>query len=448
MHRISLVVLALAAAGCRAVPAEAPAAGPAPDAFAIVAEADRLSAGDLWPGFDPRTVPVAIVDGERTILFRHPSPPDGFAPVPGRADAWAYAGRHPAVTANSSAEIGGVATATLMPARAGATVRERAGVLIHEAFHVFQRARHPGWSANEVELFTYPVDDGELLLLRRMETEALRRALAGGEASRCWAHGAVYARRERLARMPAGAAAYERATEKNEGLANYVETRATGVPDSAIVPAGGFPARAVRERGYATGTAWARLLDRARPGWREELAREDSAALDEMLAASVASPHRFPCMLQDEREAMRSAATADVAALREERRERRRAFLDGGGWTLVVEAPGPLFPQGFDPLNVDVVAPGEVLHGRWLRLGNDRGTVEVMDRAALTESAGAHPLFNGVRRLVVAGLPDEPVVREADGTTRIDASGVTATLEDAAIERSGRTITIRMPPAP
>lgn len=82
----------------------------------MVDEADRLAARDLWPGFDPRTIPVAIYDGERTLLFRHPAPPAGFSPVFGRDGAWEHRGRYPSVTANSSAEIGGVLTATLVPA--------------------------------------------------------------------------------------------------------------------------------------------------------------------------------------------------------------------------------------------------------------------------------------------------------------------------------------------
>ncbi|MBW3551137.1 MAG: hypothetical protein KY442_10090, partial [Proteobacteria bacterium] len=71
----------------------------------------------------------------------------------------------------------------------GDGLRERAGTLIHEAFHVHQRTNHAGWSANEVELFTYPADDASLLVLRRTETEALRRAIAApsAQAATCWA---------------------------------------------------------------------------------------------------------------------------------------------------------------------------------------------------------------------------------------------------------------------
>ena len=46
---------------------------------------------------------------------------------------------------------------------------------------------------------------------------------------------------------------------------------------------------------------------------------------------------------------------------------------------------------------------GGILHTRFLRLGNDGATIEAVDGAAdleaFTEAAGAHPLFNGVRRV-------------------------------------------------
>jgi hypothetical protein len=147
------------------------------DPLAVIAEFDRMAARDLWPAFDAKRTPIAIFDGERTLLFRHPSPPDGFTPLAGMHGALQMKGRLDAVTANSSAQIGGVATATLMPAKPGTSVRARAGTAIHEVFHVFQRARHPGWSANEADLFTYPINDGAQLAARRREYALFRRAL-------------------------------------------------------------------------------------------------------------------------------------------------------------------------------------------------------------------------------------------------------------------------------
>jgi hypothetical protein len=103
--------------------------------------AEIASGRDLWPGFDVLEIPLAIFDGERTWLFRHPAPPEGFEAFPG---AHVHDGRYPAVTANSSAEIGGVLTATVLLDK-DAPVRRQAALAVHEAFHVFQRTHHPEW---------------------------------------------------------------------------------------------------------------------------------------------------------------------------------------------------------------------------------------------------------------------------------------------------------------
>jgi hypothetical protein len=452
---IAVCLVALFSAACQSAAVSAPPRSVpealTTDAFALIAEADRLAVQDLWPAFEPRTVPAAIYDGARTLLFRHPAPPEGFQPVPGHNDVWAYPGRHPSITANASEEIGGTRTATLMLPSTGLALRAGAGILIHEKFHVFQRKHHPGWGANEVELFTYPVDDAALLALRRQETDALRRAVSAPtpERAACWARTALDLRRTRYSGLPEGSVEYERQTELHEGLAAYVERRATGEPDSTVLPAQEFAPEAVRQRAYQTGTAIARLLDRVSPTWRTALEQNDSTPLDGLLVSALATypASRPACALAPvEQDSIRVAAAADVRELHVRRAEQRRTFLEQPGWTLVITAPGaPLFPQGFDPLNVQPLGDGEVLHTRWLKLGNGAAMVEVLGRAALTRATGDHPLFNGVRSLTITGLASEPTATSADGTLALAADGVSAELQGASIERAGRTVTVRLP---
>jgi hypothetical protein len=421
------------------------------DPVAVMQEADRLAAGDLWPGFDPRAVPVAIYDGERTYLFRHPAPPEGFQPLPDHPNVWTYGGRHPSVTANRSVEVGGVLTATVMPSASNASLRARAALVIHEIFHVFQRQHHPAWSANEVELFAYPVDDAALLALRRSESEALRRAVGSSEIDDaiCWTRTAMDVRRERFARLPSGSATYERQSELNEGLPTYVEYRAIGEAGADVLPAEEFAPEAVRQRAYRTGAALALLLDRVFPDWRATLVQNDSASLDSMLTAAVATQPgvaRVCALPSEETMRIRTTAAADIETLRDRRGEQRREFLGRAGWRIVISAGAtPLFPQGFDPLNVHLLAPDVVLHTRFLKLGNDGSSIEILGRASLTEAAGAHPLFNGVRTLTVTGLAEEPAVAEGSGTVMITGDGVTAEMRGAVVERSGQTITVRIP---
>ncbi|HYO15124.1 MAG TPA: hypothetical protein VE685_18165, partial [Thermoanaerobaculia bacterium] len=428
------------------LPAPAAVEAPGTSAAAVFAEFDRMAGQPLWPGFEPKKIPLAIWDGERTLLVRHPSPPPEFKREGGM---WVAPGRHPAMRANTSEEIGGISTATLLlePGRSRAA-REWAAVMIHEAFHVFQRQRHPTWQGNEAELFLYPFDDPGALSLRRLETKALRRALAtkDSKSSACWAGEALGLRRERFGKLPASAISYERGTEVNEGLASSVEARALGNTAGPAVPEE-FPAEDVRSRAYVTGHALAALLERFDSSWKDTLASGAAASLDELLAAALARATAGRCALPANVYAdANEKAKADAARIVQDRRERREAFFARPGWTLEIAAGSqPLFPEGFDPLNVSVLADGEVLHRRFLRLRDGTSAVEVLDRESLTEAAGAHPLFNGVRRLIVTGLTAEPKIRQEGGTVIVEADGVTATLKGAKVEKGEKTVRVVLP---
>jgi hypothetical protein len=429
------------------------------DSYAVIAELDRMARRTLWPGFDPRSYPVAIFDGRETLLFRHPRPPAGFEAVPGRSDVRRFAGRHVAVTSNSSAEIGGVMTATVMPPRtANISTAQRAAVVAHEAFHVFQRANHPGWQANEVTLFLYPVSDPRALALRRQEGAALRHAVGATAPTemRCWARTALDLRAERYALLSADDIAYERKNELNEGLAEYVEYAA--LDDVPLLPEAEFPPDEVRARSYATGAALAHLLDRTGVEWKAVLSRADTTSLDALLARSLAgsarqapasdrTPSRQCTLGEAEVQALRSRAEQDVARLTASRDSARAAFLARPGWRLVVEAGRePLFPQGFDPLNVSLVTPREVLHTRMAKLGNSAGALEVVGRASLTLASGQHPLMTGVRTFTITGLQSDPVSggAKAGGTATIVGEGIAGRFEGAVVERDGRTVKVRL----
>jgi hypothetical protein len=236
----------------------------------VVRVAGLKNGAGLWPGFDPLAVPLAVFDGKRTWLFRHSQPPAEFTLATEAAGVYVQLGRNAAVTANTSADIGGVSTATLLlgPLPSPFSVNDMAAVAIHEAFHVYQRAQHPSWIGNEADLFTYPTDRPKLLALRRLETAALRLALSAEAADEaaCWARKALALRETRYSGMDAAFAAYERGTELNEGLASYVEMRAAG-RRGVELPAAEFAPAEVRKRAYATGLALALLLDRFTPGW-------------------------------------------------------------------------------------------------------------------------------------------------------------------------------------
>ncbi|RMF71474.1 MAG: hypothetical protein D6744_17935 [Planctomycetota bacterium] len=417
------------------------------DVDALVARFDELAALDLWPGFDPRKTPLAIYDGRRTILLRHPNPPPEFKPRDDGKPGRAMSGRHPAVVANSSAEIGGVTTGTVeLPSLRGKSLTEAAAVVLHETFHVYQRTAMPDWSGNIAVLFEYPVDDLDLLTMRRIETVALREALnTGDDEARRWAAAALEARRRRFERLAEQFSTYERAEELNEGLAQYVQMRASGRRYSEIPP-DGFAPDAVRLRCYATGNAFGVLLDRFDPDWRVRLTADSKQTLDGLLADAIGDALRQPAEIPQTRLAeLRAAAERDIAALRKQRAGHREAFLGADGWRIEIDASAArLWPQGFDPMNVELLRPGEVLHQRFVKLGNDAGAVELHGRPGLTVAAGDHPLYNGVARVLITGLPQEPAVTSEHGRVEYTDDAVEIHFTAASVERSGRVITIRL----
>jgi formylglycine-generating enzyme required for sulfatase activity len=435
---------------------------PGERAAAIAAAVERIASGTpLWPGFTPLSIPLAVYDGEKTWLFRHPSPPEGFVPVEGmRPPALAMPGRQPDVTANSSATIGGVVTATVIAdgTTAGRTPDQLAALTLHEQFHVFQRTHHPSWAGNEGDLFLYPVDRADLLAWRRLESRALAQALTAPtkEEGACWAGRAMDWRTRRFGAMEAPFVAYERAMELNEGLASYIQARAAG-KTTVTIPEKEFADDDVRQRTYVVGPAIALLLDRLSPEWKTALEADDRLFLDDLLravaangaaGAQVAACEETPA----DTGAAESAARDDVAALVKARQDRRRAFDALSGWRVVVTAADgqPLQSGGFDPLNIEKVEGG-LLHTRYLELRNDAGRIQLLREGdaeidAFTESASGHPLFGGVSRVTVAGLAKPEIVREGSAVT-VRAPGLEARFTGATVTIDRTTVSLRLPAA-
>jgi hypothetical protein len=107
----------------------------------------------------------------------------------------------------------------------------------------------------------------------------------------------------------------------------------------------------------------------------------------------------------------------------------------------------PLWPQGFDPANIETLADG-LLHKRWLRVGNETGEMDAIDGedadiSALTRGAGVHPLYNGVAWVMVTGLA-RPEVDSVDGIVSITAPGFSAQFSNATSQRKGQQITVTL----
>ncbi len=440
------VMLAMSGAALVAEPPQAaqttgqPTSAPQ-DVFAFVRALDEAAARGVWPGFSPAGVPVALYDGERTILLRHPNPPPEFSPMPGRPSVLVAKGRHPGVTGNSTREIGGVRTATVIATPAQAVDRTMLAV-VEEVFHVFWLARHPSFRPNELARYVYPLDDANNLRALLAEDEALARAL---EAQRIddaagWAAAALGIRRERVTRLAEDVRVYETSLEMMEGTANYVARVSVGEPASRTVERlrTTRPAEDIRWRFYDTGAALCLLLDRLSPGWQERSDRQPALTIvdlmDEALRGRDAAAAAFSKADAAGFQARAAASIADLGV----RRQRLHAELRArqGGRVVVEVAAGaePLRVQRFDPISLMVLDAGAVAHANYLTLSVPQGTVELSNpgfvrgtfggTVSVTEAAGRHPLSDGLRRLTIAGIQGVPAVTDESGSVAVDAPGL------------------------
>jgi hypothetical protein len=76
------------------------------------------------------------------------------------------------------------------------------------------------------------------------------------------------------------------------------------------------------------GEAWAVLLDRSLPGWRDSLEADDTRPLDALLATALASRHVRPLEFTPaERRAAEESARANASEVRSRRTRARQEFL-------------------------------------------------------------------------------------------------------------------------
>ena len=464
--RLALVVAALAAAGAlrgataaaQAQPGSATPPLPRADVLACVRSLDEAAVRGLWPGFEPAAVPLALFDGENTILRGHPSPPPEFSAVPGLAGVLMARGRHPAVTGNSTRELGGVRTATVIavPGPPAQTML----ALAEEVFHVFWLARHTAFHPNEMARYAYPFEDPNNLRALLAEDEALARALAAPSGSEVagWAAAALAIRRARVPALAEDVRAFEVALEMMEGTANFVARLAAGEAPARTTERLRRPRRAedIRWRFYDSGAALCFVLDRLRPGWQARTEREPAlstaALLESVLRDRAAEPAVFTAA---ESASLLARTSADLADLGRRREQVRRGMLERPGHRIVIELAAGAEPfriSRFDPINLMVLAGGEVAHASHLTLESPQGTIDVSNprfvrgsfdgTVSLTVPAGPHPLAGGVRQVTVVGIGVPPDVGGEAGTVAVDAPGVRIRVRSAQARGDGELLRI------
>jgi hypothetical protein len=427
--------------------------GSGPPIFELMDEVRRIEAIPHWPGFEPRTIPAALFDGQNTYLFDFPGLPDGYRPVSGHSDALVFSGRHPAVLGNRRVQLEGVWVATSIPNAQSvlsgnpASLAEIAAVILHEKFHVFQALRHPDWKPNDMALFDYPQDTVESVVLRRMEMEAFRRAVSAAAKDEIggWARAALNIRSQRLAGLSARHSRYERELQRLEGLAEFIEFQAGGMGILAAPPIPGFAPNAVREMGYTEGRWIGVLLERLDTGWPDGLESGQFSFLEERLETVLRGGPEPRHFLPDELRAIRETAVADLRAKDIERARLAAEFESGLGTAIEFIPEGdPLHVEMFDPFNVEAVGAGKMIHRQWLILKNANGVIQVCDRPCLTEINDR----NQVVRLVIPGFPKLHPLFKWQNNMGVGMSGVVAAFRDVRVsERSKRFLVFLKKPA-
>lgn len=468
-----LAAAAILAGGAGHAGAQGLAAAPSPDSLRPLLEARALvvrlgpTLGPaIWPGFRPDTIPALLwLPARGFLLVGWPgAAPEGFTALPAAGAGTYWRGVDAKGVASTGAALGGRGVAQVAT-QAGESPANLAGLVVHEAFHVFESATGGAGgsrSENSALLADYPVFDaaneGDVALEGLLLADALRAPDAAG--ARAATERFLAVRESRQRRLDPEVAAFEEGAELNEGRAEYALVRAReasggrpGLEDIAQrLDALPQPSRSVRLRFYATGAAQALLLDRlAGAMWKARLA-EMGGTLQDALATAI--DYRAP------EEARRRAAMAlhAGARLEAEARERtaslaarRHALADsllarpGVLLVLVGDSIGRIGLCGFDPQNLLAAGNGLYLHTRWLRPcgGGMQG-----DLNAPTVEDRAHALLRVVIgpedsvRVTVAGAPATLADGEArtGSEVRIDSPGASLTFRRAKLERHGREL--------
>ncbi len=439
----------------------------------------------VWPGYRPDTIPIAYVLPQRgTVLFNWRGPlPSGYESVPGIPNAaWA-----------SKPNLGAASTGTTIADRGAAQVVVSSlatevvvPLAFHEAFHVFERAsQRPGLrfgrGENSFYVASYPIFDTKNETLWSLEGRLLAEALGEKTIARKreLARQFVAVRRTRQEQLEPSFAEFERASELNEGLAEYALVRALQIlaTDKEVLSETRIAARKMladrvadltrltsnvrqsfRLRFYQTGPAEALLLDAIGPtDWKRQLAEQNQTLQDALARATgLDDPQRAAFRAAagrlDTAEAGREAASR-VASLIALRSRQVDSVLSAPGILLEISAaalPGKDFNAcAFDPQNHLQVSPTVQLQTRWWKpcagssFTSEFNVPSVHDDDAGTVRAVIGPIKDV--KLTIGGTPvtltDGQVIQDA-ANVQLDAPRANVQAAHARVALHGRTIEI------
>ena len=437
---------------------------PIVDPFEVVATFDRFSKMELWPGFDATTYSIAIFDGQRTLLFRHPDPPDKFRPLEGHESVWVSPGKHPAMRWNSNADIGGTPTATLLlTIEPGRSVEYEAHILFHEVFHLFSKPLHPTWRPNEMWRYSYPMDDVDNYRQLLLEEEALARAVTSetDESAASWTAEALAIRAQRTAKISAEHRTFETALELQEGTAVYMGRSAIGIADNTDKLREERGPEGIRWRCYETGSAIAVVLDRLLPEWKKILDGEPDTTFTELLEMAISAREVSRATFSTEEIiSISNRADAAISNLEAIRGAVYEDFLGRGKRVVVrlADEDEQLGTGRFNPMAVEVLNNGQVLQADFLTADHPRGEVSLQNPhfvrrsndgvvALTTPASGDHPFLYGYRQIAISGFSGDPTVSRDGNAVKIEAEGLKLEFNGVIVESTEEELIVTVLPA-
>ena len=385
---------------------------------------------DLWPGMDIAKMPLAVFDGEKTWLFDHPKPPEGFTKI--SDGVFTMDGRHQAIARSDAAMLGGVATATLANETLFMSPANGATVGLLASFKAHRLKNHPDWTVDESVIFSYPDGSAGLIQARRMEYISLANALKADNADdrACWINSALFVRKGRAKAMTEADITFERMIELTDGLDLYLKHKLAGTkPDLNELATA--PPNFYRDHVVAGGAGWAFLLDAVSKDWRNQLEQNNKLTLEDLMAKVV--PKKEGCGFEkQERDQMFMAAKVDSTYMRRERAKKSQEFDQRAGWRVFVKTLSqPLNVKGYDATQVDMINPKTVLHKHYLKAESQSGGLELKNLEALSLSAGKKAISDGLSALQVFGFQSRPTVTEKNGEVNVKADGFSLSFKNA-----------------
>lgn len=400
-------------------------------------EARQLGAADagrLWG--KPVAGPILFVDPGTGFIVANRADRDGKF----EAQGGVWIGKLPESTApaNTGIDIGGTRWAMIMwPLPDNRYTRGQ--LLMHESFHRIQDSVGiPGSNPANAHL---AAADGRIWL--RLEMRALAEALLRtGDGKRSALVDALTFRAKRYS-LFSEAAEEERQLELNEGLAEYTGYKLSGLPtdvlaDRVAVHLAQQEQQESQSRSfaYATGPAYALLLDATGANWRRSMKASSS------LASHAVAAYKIGNIRESEAEGRLAAYAGSRMIAFEKARETNRLaqetrlrsrFLDGPVLTLPV---GSRFKFSFNPNGaVPVAGLGTVYESS--RISDEWGTLDVTSGGVLMmRNEKGH-----ISEVVVSSPTVKDRIVEGEGWKLTLAPGWSATESSA---KKGRVVVSRM----